>query len=132
MSRLKVFALSIFCMQQTIAATVDCPGIINTHQTLQQEINGWNGYTAATDAQQVLQGVTFYDRHPSENASLAPDNETPKDNKLVWSFDQKDNIWVACRYSNTNVQLIKKLPKALDNCTVTYDANYSRVIRIDC
>lgn len=128
---LKFFVMSLLA-QQAMATPVNCPPIINTDQTLKQEINGWDGYTAATDSQHVLQGITFYDKHPKENASLAPDNENTKNNKLVWTFDKKSDVWVACRYSNTNVQLIQQLPKERGNCTVTYDDKFSRVVKVDC
>jgi hypothetical protein len=127
----KILVLSLLA-HQAIAATVNCPMVINTHQSLQQEINGWDSYTAATDAQHVLQGVTFYDKHPRQNASLAPDDENIQNNKLVWTFNKKSDVWLACRYANTNVQLIQRLPKELGNCTVTYDDNLSHIVKIDC
>ena len=106
-----VYLLSIVMVSQVaIAESIQCPESIKTQQSMKDKVNGWDVFIAGWSAGHALNGVTFFDAHPKEEASLAPDNEDKKDNKLVWSFKSKNQIWFACRYIDTKVQLLKMLP----------------------
>ena len=98
---------------------------------MQEKVNGWDEFLDDWNIVHHFDRVTFYAGHPKEHASLAPDNEGTKSNKLNWSFG-KDRIWVACGYSNTTIQLIQRIPDETKTCTVTYDSKFSKVISINC
>lgn len=120
------------------AAKIECPAGMMTNQTMLGKEQGWEVYVDSVNNHHSLSGITFYATHPKNMASLAPGNEDTKGNKLVWKFagDGKDEIWLACRYRDTNVQLIQKLPLTIKSCTVTYDEQHisinSNVKSIDC
>ena len=105
--------------------------MIKTSQSLQEKVNRWDEFLDDWNIVHYFNQVTFYAGHPKKHASLVPDNEGTKSNKAIWTFG-KDIIWLACGYSNTDIQLIQKLPKAIKTCTVTYDLNFSKIIAINC
>ncbi|KTD72732.1 STY0301 family protein [Legionella tucsonensis] len=113
------------------AGKIQCPQVIQTNQSLQHEIKDWDVFTDKLNGIQQFARITFYSGHPKENASLAPDHENSKVKKLTWTFG-KQEIWVACDYTHTKIQLIRKLPDGAKSCTVTYNANYSKVVAINC
>lgn len=113
------------------AATIQCPQIIQTKQSLQQEINKWNVLVDNWNNDHRFERIAFYSGHPKEHASLAPDNETSQIKKLTWTFG-KQETWVACEYTHTKIQLIQKLPAEIKRCTVTYNADFSKVVAINC
>ncbi len=113
------------------AATLRCPQQIKTSESLQEKITGWDEFLDDGNIVHHFNRVTFYSGHPKEHASLAPDNEGTKGNKLIWTF-AKDTIWLACGYSNTNIQLTQKLLNGTKLCAVTYDSTFSQVLTINC
>lgn len=115
-----------------LAANIQCPHEIKTNQSLQEKANGWPEFLDDWNIVHHFDRVTFYAGHPKEHASLVPDNEGTKSNKVIWTFGGKDKIWVACGYSNTTIQLIQKLPDETKTCAVTYGSKSSNVIAINC
>lgn len=112
-----------------IAANIDCPDMINTHQSLQKKVNGWREFLDDWNLVHRFNRVTFYANDPKQHASLAPDNT--KNSKAIWTFG-KDKIWLACGYSNTDIQLIRRLPDGVKKCTVTYVENFKKIAAIHC
>jgi hypothetical protein len=110
---------------------MQCPPSLKTTQSLQEKVKGWDVFVSDLNAAHHLNQITFYDQHPKEHASLAPDNEDSKENKLSWTFNN-NSIWLACGYSQTTVQLIQKLPAGMKHCTVRYAEHFSQVIAVDC
>jgi hypothetical protein len=132
--RASIFALTFLLALTThftSAAPIQCPQDIKTSDTLKEKISGWNEFLDDWNNFHHPNNVTFYSGHPKEHASLVPDNENTKGNKLIWTFG-KDTIWLGCNYTNTNIQLIQQLSGKTNRCTVTYEANFSKVIGIDC
>ncbi|WP_182352020.1 STY0301 family protein [Legionella sp. PC1000] len=113
------------------AATLQCPQVIQTNQSLHHEIKDWDVFTDDLNGVHQFERITFYSGHPKENASLAPNHENSKAKKLTWTFGKKET-WTACDYAHTKVQLIRKLPAGTKSCTVTYNANFSKVMAIKC
>ncbi|KTD42101.1 STY0301 family protein [Legionella parisiensis] len=113
------------------AATIQCPQIIQTNQSLHQEIKDWDAFADESNVINQFERITFYSGHPKENASLAPDHENSEVKKLTWTFG-KQETWIACNYTHTKIQLIRKLPDGIKSCTVTYNANFSTVMAINC
>jgi hypothetical protein len=126
---LTLLALVLLCNQAS-SATVQCPALIKTNQSLQEPIKGWDGFVDDLNAVHTFNRVTFYAGPPKEQASLSPD-ESPKDKKLTWTFG-KEKIWLACGYSNTLMQLVQPLPDNTKRCSVTYNADLSQVKTIQC
>lgn len=121
----------ILASSQVLSATIACPASIKTTQSLQQPIHGWDGFLDDLNAVHTFNRISFYADHPKEHASLSPDSERSKNHTLTWTFG-KETIWLACEYSNTLMQLTKPLPTGTKQCRVTYNANYSQVIKIEC
>lgn len=121
----------IMTSNYALAAILNCPASIQTTQSLVKNVDGWQSFLDDWNNIYHFNRVTFYSGHPKSHASLAPDNEHPKSNRLIWTFN-KEQIWLACGYSNTNVQLIQELPKSVRTCTVTHELNFSKVTEIRC
>ncbi|WP_454780561.1 STY0301 family protein [Legionella sp. WA2022007384] len=113
------------------AATIQCPQTIQTNQSLQHDISKWHGFLDNLNSNNHFERITFYSGHPKEHASLAPDSESSKIKKLTWTFGEQET-WIACEYTHTQIQLIQKIPAGTKSCTVTYNANYFKVVAINC
>jgi hypothetical protein len=98
---------------------VQCPKAIETTTSLRNKVSGWQ--VMDSKAVHYWQGVTFYDGHPKENASLAPEKNT--DAAAVWSFTGTAPIYAACGYYRTSLELYQALPQGVMRCTVRYDTN---------
>lgn len=114
-----------------LAVILNCPNAIKTNQSLQQKVDGWDGFLDDWNNVHNFNLITFYSGHPKNHTSLTPDNEDTKGNKLTWSFGE-GKIWLACGYSNTDIQLIQELPGSIKTCTVTYRSNFSEITVISC
>lgn len=112
-----------------IATNVDCPSTIATQQSLNNKVAGWEDFIDDLNSTHDFNRVTFYSGHPKMHASLVPDNERSKN--ATWFFGH-GTIWMACGYSNTDVQLIQQIPRSIKSCTVTYPANSSDKMLIKC
>ena len=128
---MKINTLLFLCCSmitfEASAATTDCPKAIKTTQSLQGKMDNWDAFNS--NAPHNLSRVTFYSMHPKENASLAPDSTNK--NQAIWNFNEPE-IWMACEYLNTSVQVIQKLPNTIKKCTATYDSSFSNVSDIQC
>ncbi|KTC89656.1 hypothetical protein OQJ18_08260 [Fluoribacter dumoffii] len=113
------------------ATPIHCPQTIQTNQSLRGNLNQWEAFQDDLNSIHYFERVTFYSGHPKEHASLAPDHEDSKKEKLTWSLG-KQEIWIACEYTGTKIQLIQKLPYGSKSCNVTYKKNYSKVVSINC
>lgn len=136
MQKLLTFSLFLLLPIISFAEKIDCPKGIMTTQTMLSQYDGFEPFIDEVNAHHFLTAITFYDQHPRNLASLAPDNENTNGNKLVWTFSPKQEIWLVCSYKDTKVALIKKLPASIKSCTVTYDDKHfslnSAVESIDC
>lgn len=131
MKTTKIKTLIFFCSSlitfEASSGTLDCPKEIKTNQSLQGKMDNWDAFNF--NAPHKFSRVTFYSKHPKENASLVPDSTNK--NQASWNFNEPE-IWMACEYSNTNVQVIQKLPKHIKKCTAIYDAGFSSVSSVQC
>ena len=107
MKKLGYLLMAVLVPHIAIAESIKCPESIKTQQSMKEKVKDWDIFIEGWSTGHKLNGVTFFDAHPKEKASLAPDNEDTKDNKLVWTFKSKNHIWFACRYMDTKVQLLK-------------------------
>ncbi|MBA2657418.1 MAG: hypothetical protein H0U70_10645 [Tatlockia sp.] len=121
-SLLLVIPLNLF------AASINCPQEIHTNQALKQHAKGWEPFVDDWNQVHQFNQISFYAGHPKEHASLAPDNQQ---GELIWNFT-KNEIWLACGYLGTTVQLIQKLPATIKHCTATYSADFSNLKRLNC
>lgn len=126
-----VFSGLILVSNCVLSEIVTCPESIDTNQSLGKKIEGWDGFLDDLNNVHYFNRITFYSEHPKMHASLAPDDEHTKGNNLTWTFGAHQ-IWLACGYYNTDVQLIRQLSNSIDKCTVTYQANFSKVTAINC
>lgn len=121
-------------LQPAYARALQCPEQIKTNQSLAAQVKGWDAFVDDLNLVYHAERVTFYAGHPKEHASLAPDNGTMKNGQLSWTFNDNE-IWMACGYSHTSVQLVQKLSAKIKTCTVTYDSKMSvfpTVVAIQC
>ncbi|MGQ3887661.1 STY0301 family protein [Legionella sp. CNM-1927-20] len=114
----------IILSSNSLAHTINCPKIIKSTQTLKDKLDGWEAYLDVSQTEHPFSHITFYAGHPSENASLAPNNQNIKINMMIWRF-QGNNFWVACNYRGTAIQLIQRLPKKTKICSVIYNKDNS-------
>lgn len=129
--RLFISLLVLFIVSVNAQAQIlQCPETIKSTQSLQNKAAGWEAFVD-NNTVYPLSRVTFFALHPKNQASLTPDQEKPKNNQLTWTFG-KEEIWLACGYNNTSLQLIQKLPESTKSCVVTYDSSLSIVEKIEC
>lgn len=78
------------------------------------------------DTPHNLAGITFYDGPPSEKASLVYDKITKAkgEETAIWSFDPNNErqMWIACRYAGTAIELAQTLPRNTTTCSVVYSS----------
>lgn len=115
-----MFACGISCCASDVTL---CPPAVKTGQQLTAPVAGWAAMQ--DDAPHQLAGITFYDGPPAEKASLVYDRmqRGKAEQVATWSFDahRGREIWVACSYSGTAIQLTRSLPKGTVTCSVSYD-----------
>lgn len=110
---------SAFCRG---AEPVNCPSTIAVRQELTSPVAAWTPWL--NDAPHQLAGITFYDGPLAEKASLVYDQTTRAKGEEIatWRFTpQKDRqIWVACGYTGTAIELTRALPPGTNTCSVAY------------
>ncbi|HXS94338.1 MAG TPA: STY0301 family protein [Candidatus Limnocylindrales bacterium] len=119
--RIRLFAAAlIWCAAMNAADFTGCPAqVAVSPQRIARAVPGWTPLTAE-DAIHRLASVTFYDGHPSEKASLAPDAENRR--VQTWTFAaQSRAYWITCGYSSTTVVLARELGREVRKCVVRYD-----------
>jgi len=140
MAPLNMFFLIVFlslspnCFPQSSPYFM-CPTEIKVEeQKLEKKIHGWEPFIDVVNLKIFLQGVTFYDGHPKELASLVPDNEGQKVKFLIWNFPDKNPrpFYISCSYSKTSLMLIKEIPKGIKSCRVNYGDSFSTITSITC
>ena len=101
-----------------------CPATVAVEQRASAPAPDWtvsySGYETA------VAGVTIFDGPPAEQASLVPDSEkTSGDNIIqVWQLPKSDRgYWLQCNYTNTTVQLARRLPASVHRCDVVLNRN---------
>jgi len=130
--------LTIAALAVSAADVVRCPSKIEVKQRLAVPVPGWS--VISEELPQQLAGLTFFDGKPEEKASLVPDKQAKVNGKTVasWTFGVSGRpIWVACRYSSTDVVLTRELPKNIRTCTITYSATETMaglpvIEKVDC
>ena len=120
-------------------AAPQCPSEIDTTQQLEKPAPGWREFHSKTPHR--LNQITFYDGHPDEQASLAPDTSKSMKGAEIstWQFGNRigRRIWIACGYAGTAISLIQELHDATRSCSITYDskvrlAGLPRITNLDC
>lgn len=108
-----------------------CPDTIETKQKIRKRPVGWESYEEPF--KNKLEGVTFYYKHPSKIMSLKYDSEEEhKDGAVyLWNLGPAE-YWLECGYSETSVQLARRLPANISQCRVSYLPNHGRISKIDC
>ncbi len=121
-----VFILALLILtysQDSIYAgtTVVCPEKIRPTAALETAPSGWTAMLAGS-GDSYFEGVTIYDGHPKEMASLTPDNKNEKTNVNVWTImpHATRRVWIGCRYRQTSLILGKEMPNGTSKCVVTY------------
>jgi hypothetical protein len=125
---MKKYIFPVLCMINSICVQADdiCPSEISTVQSLKNEIPMYDAIL--DDVANVLTSVSFFYGHPSDMASLMPDEDISKnkEEKMIWNFENTDKIYVVCKYSGTSVRLIKNI-KYYSRCVVSYNMAHKLV-----
>lgn len=106
------------------ADEIVCPPPISVQEILKSPVpEKWSAQI--TDYPHNLAGVTFFDDHPSRQASVVPTRElrSGEDDVAVWLFGSSGvPMWIGCRYHGSEVLLIRKLPVSYKECRVHFGA----------
>ena len=106
---------------QARAATT-CPATLNVDQHATTPSSDWTLSYSATPPS--LEMVTFFDGPPSDNASLAPDNEKSIGGEIdqTWKLPKSERgYWMQCAYSNTSAVVSRKLPAGDLRCEIVLE-----------
>lgn len=100
---------------------VSCPEAITTTESISSVPAGW--VNSQSSNSHPWQAITFYDGHPKDMASLAPEKSNKKE--AMWHFATKRerDIYISCGYHRSGIELIQVLPKNINSCVVFYDRN---------
>ncbi len=106
--------LTLLFPAYVFAADYRCPDTVETTQTLKKSPADWEAFARPNDIQR-FERITLYDGVPADMASLVPDDN---DKVTLWTFfDLPDRpLWMACEYSNTTVNLVRKLQGSVKEC----------------
>lgn len=125
MNRALIVLLSAAFLNHSAFATtvisVVCPEQITTSESIKSVPVNWQSWQP--DSAHTWQAVTLYDGHPKEMASLAPDKTNKQ--KASWHFasTRERDVYIACGYHRSSIELIQVVPKNIKTCVVFYDAN---------
>jgi hypothetical protein len=107
-------------------ADLSCPGDITVEEELRVQVpKGWQNWspdaaTAPAERRRPLDGITFYSGPPADKASLAPDRSRRSKNgyEQSWRFGI-GSYWMACRYQDSRILLMRPLPRGVRQCQLT-------------
>jgi len=79
-----------------------------------------------------LNGLSIYDGHPRELASLIPDD--PEKDEQVWTLQENNprGYWLECWYGNTHLRLIKELPENTVRCSTFQAKEGNHSLQVHC
>lgn len=113
---------------------IACPAAIETTQMLRHPTPpGWIQVADVPDHDSSkqwknthrLRGIRFSDGHPSNLATLAPENadEYGRGRKFVqrWSLFDSTDFYATCEYNQTTVELTHPIPAGYKVCEVRYE-----------
>jgi hypothetical protein len=111
------------CVRASAAAPgqAECPAEIRTGQELKSDAKDWDVFIDTANERHPLSGVSYYDGPPRELAQLAPDRSDKRGDS--WTFPAREkgrSIWQVCRYSDTSIQLSRKIPDRIKTCRVSF------------
>lgn len=118
------------------ATEIHCPPSLLV-QSQPDAPTGWSPYPGKDS--HVLSGITLTEGDRATQmaaaapATLAPDREVRRGRSLiqVWEFSgpRRENVFLLCRYRNTQATLAVDLPRSVRRCTVSLelDARGERV-----
>jgi len=104
---------------------IKCPDVLEVREEVSGQTDGWESLKDEGKGQHVLDNIFIYENHPREMASLVPDSQKEKGEKLSSKWKLVDNgktdYWVGCSYRSTKMMLVKKLSPTLKECIVQHD-----------
>ena len=99
---------------QTFAISFQCPSIIRVNESLVSQ-SGWV-INQAKPITKTLQTATLYEGKLNNNESPLAPEEKKQGKTVVQNWDltsysqQKQNLWLECRYNNSEIVLSQNLP----------------------
>ncbi len=117
---LLICGMLLMCAVPAAAKEYKCPEHV---VVIANEITPVAGFENWSDPQAefFISGIDLYEGHPKDKVQLKPDNaDDPNEaESSMWSLasDSKD-LYMVCRYSDTNARLIKQLEAHEKFCAV--------------
>ena len=111
-------------------AAMDCPASL-TVQAQPDAPGGWSPYPGRDSHSfagiSIVAGARASQMTSAAPATLAPDRELRRGRSIVqvWEFSgsRRDNVFLVCRYRNTQAALAADLPRSIRRCTLTLEAD---------
>lgn len=116
---------------------IECPEEIKTKQSVSTVPKGWSAHVDTLTTRQIFTGLTLFNGHPKDAAPLFPD-EAEKNEKItdapdtVYKIPPGHDVYVACLYTGTLVQMVRKLPKDVQICRVRFSETLGHVQKAVC
>lgn len=103
--------------------TVACPESVTVTESA-AATDGWHSWSAKAEHRFERISV-FNGKQGGEEYDLAPDDEKTSGRATIQTWVLKDyrsmNLFLRCRYHDTDVTLDKDLPAPLGTCTLTFE-----------
>lgn len=127
----------IAALLSTVAATpapaangLDCPTSL-TVQAQPDAPGGWSPYPGRDShgfaGISIIEGDRASQMTSAAPATLAPDREVRRGRSIVqvWEFpaSRRENVFLVCRYRNTQATLAADLPRQIRRCTLTLETD---------
>lgn len=122
--------LGLSTLPASAATELRCPPSL-TIQAQPEAPGGWSPYPAK-DTHPVA-GITLIEGDRAKQmasaapASLAPDREARRGRSMVQSWEfigpRRENVFLLCRYRNTQATLAIDLPREIRRCTLTLEVD---------
>lgn len=112
------------------AQRLDCPASL-TVQAQPDAPGGWSPYPGRDSHSfagiTIIEGDRASQMTSAAPATLAPDREVRRGRSIVqvWEFSgsRRENVFLVCRYRNTQATLAADLPRHIRRCTLTLETD---------
>lgn len=108
------------------AYLISCPQDILVRETATSAPIDWQSRQA--EGSHRVRSVGLFDGLPAEGASLKPTFSDVRKGRgtVTWRFDSAAvEVWIECRYANTEVTLMQRVSQPVTECIATYRGEHA-------
>lgn len=127
-----LFIFILFLSKHSLGVEIVCPREIKSEQSIVgTTTDGWENFDYHPQFSHKLQRLEVFSGPPKEDANLVPDNEKEP---YYWTISKnnKNGYWISCKYMDTRISLVKKIPSKVSKCVYKYKEKHKSGDYLDC